>query len=114
MKRTPLFLTAGIALSLLSGPAVYASPVTIASPLHALLGRSKSDLVKCKLRNDTGVKMDVKVGDQAMTLDPGKPVNLEVPVGTRIVAANDTPGHEAGSLISQVDKIHSGNTICIH
>jgi hypothetical protein len=49
-----------------------------------------------------------------MTLDPGKPVNLEVPVGTRIVAANDTPGHEAGSLISQVDKIHSGNTICIH
>jgi hypothetical protein len=73
-----------VALSLLAAPAIYAAPAAISSPVHAMF--SKTKLVKLSLRNDSGTAMDVKVGDKVVTLDPGKPVDLSLPVGTRIVA----------------------------
>jgi hypothetical protein len=100
-----------VALSLLAAPAIYAAPAAISSPVHAMF--SKTKLVKLSLRNDSGTAMDVKVGDKVVTLDPGKPVDLSLPVGTRIVAATATPNHEAGSLIEEVVSEHNGATISI-
>jgi hypothetical protein len=113
MKSNHLFLIAVLVLSTLSGPTVYASPLNIASPVHAAFGKSKSDVVRLNLRNDTSEKIDVVVGEQAMTLDPGRPVSVAAPVGTRIVVANDTPNHPNGSLISQITKELNGSTISI-
>jgi len=78
-----------------------------------MFGKTKTSTVKLSLRNDTGVAMQVKVGEQVMTLDPGKPVTLNLEVGTRIVANSTTPNHEAGSLIEEVIKDHNGATIVI-
>jgi hypothetical protein len=100
-----------VVLSLLAAPAIYAAPAAISSPVHAMF--SKTKLVKLSLRNDSGTAMDVKVGDKVVTLAPGKPVDLSLPVGTRIVATTATPNHEAGSLIEEVVSEHNGVTISI-
>jgi hypothetical protein len=112
MKRHNRFaVVAVVATSLLAAPAVYAAPTAVSSPIHAMF--SKTKLVKLSLRNDSGAAMDVKVGDKVMTLAPGKPVDLSLPVGTRIVAGTATPNHEAGSLIEEVVSEHNGATISI-
>ena len=101
------------AISLLAVPAVYAAPASISSPVHAMFGKTKSTTVKLSLRNESGSAMEVKVGDKVMTLDPGKPVTLNLEVGTRILANSATPNHEAGSLIEEVISNHNGATIII-
>jgi hypothetical protein len=111
MNRPNSFVTAVIAVFVLTAPAVYAAPVSISSPIHAMFGKTK--MVKLSLRNDTSGPIEVTVGDKVMTLDPGKPVNLSLAVGTRIVANTATPNHAAGALIGQVITEHEGTTISI-
>ncbi|WP_158790902.1 hypothetical protein [Granulicella sp. L60] len=113
MNRINRLAVAVIATSLLAVPSVYAAPASISSPIHAMFGRSKTTMVKLSLRNDSGKPMDVKIGDKVMTLDPGKPVDLDLPVGTRIIASTATPNHEVGSVIEEVVSSHSGATIAI-
>ncbi len=78
-----------------------------------MFGKSKSSTVKFSIRNDSGAPMEVKIDDKVMTLDPGKPVNLELPVGTRIVANTATTNHPVGSVIEEVVKDHAGATIVV-
>jgi len=113
MKRHNLFTVAVVATSLLAAPAIYAAPASISSPVHAMFGKTKTNTVKLNLRNDTTLSLQVLVGDKPMTLEPGKLVNLDVPVGTRIVANSATPNHAVGSLIEEVIKDHAGATIAI-
>ena len=113
MNRLTRFAIAVATLALLAGPVVYAAPVHISSPVHAMFGKSKSSTVKFSIRNDSGAPLEVKIEDKVMTLDPGKPVDLELPVGTRIVANTATPNHDAGSLIEEVTKSHAGATIVV-
>ncbi|WP_158941730.1 hypothetical protein [Granulicella sp. S190] len=113
MTRQNLFTLVVVASSLLTAPAIYASPVSISSPVHAMFGKTKTNSVKFNLRNDTAASLEVLIGDKPMTLEPGKLVNVDVPVGTRIVANSATPNHAVGSLIEEVIKEHSGATIAI-
>jgi hypothetical protein len=113
MKRHNLLTVAVVASSLLAVPAIYAAPTSISSPVHAMFGKTKTNTIKLNLRNDTGTSLQVLVGDKPMTLEPGKLVNLDVPVGTRIVANSATPNHAVGSLIEEVIKDHKGATIAI-
>jgi len=113
MKRLNRLTIAVVATSLLAAPAVYAAPASISFPVHAMFTKAKSTTVKLSLRNDSGSPMEVKVGDKVMTLDPGKPVTLNVEVGTRIVANSATPNHAVGSLIEEVISDHNGATIII-
>jgi hypothetical protein len=113
MKFFNRLTLAVVTTSLLAAPAVYAAPASISSPVHAMFSKSKTSTVKLSLRNDTGSAMEVKVGDKVMTLDPGKPVNLDLEVGTRIVANTATPNHTVGSIIEEVIKDHNGATIVI-
>ena len=108
MKNRNVFFAAVIAASLFTTPVVYASQVAV--PVHAMF---KTKMVKLSLRNDTSSPIDVAVGDKVMTLDPGKPVNLSLAVGTRIVAKTATANHAAGSLIGEVITEHNGTTIGI-
>jgi hypothetical protein len=110
-QHTRLTVIAAVAISLLAAPAIYAAPTSIAVPIHAMF--SKTKMVKLNLRNDSGTPMDIKIGDKVMTLAPGKPVELSLPVGTRILANTTTPNHEAGSVIEEVIRDHNGATISI-
>jgi hypothetical protein len=113
MKHFNRLTIAVVTTSLLAAPAVYAAPASISSPIHAMFSKTKSTTIKLNLRNDSGAAMEVKVGDKVMTLDPGKPVTLNLEVGTRIVANTATPNHAAGSLIEEVISDHNGATIII-
>jgi hypothetical protein len=113
MKVINRLTIAVVATSLLAAPAVYAAPAIVSSPVHAMFTKAKSTTVKLSLRNDSGSAMEVKVGDKVMTLDPGKPVSLNLEVGTRIVANSTTPNHAVGSLIEEVISDHNGATIVI-
>jgi hypothetical protein len=113
MKSFNRLTLAVVATSLLAAPAVYAAPASISSPVHAMFGKAKTSTIKLSLRNETGSAMEIKVGEKVMTLDPGKPVNLDVEVGTRIVANTATPNHAVGSIIEEVIKDHNGATIVI-
>ena len=113
MKRLNRLTIAVVASSLLAAPAVYAAPASISLPVHAMFAKTKTSMVKLSLRNDSGAPMEVKVGDKVMTLDPGKPVTLNLEVGTRIVANSATPNHPVGSLIEEVIRDHNGATIII-
>jgi hypothetical protein len=113
MKGSNRLIIAVAATSLLAVPAVFAAPASISSPVHAMFAKTKSTTVKLSLRNDSGSPMEIKVGDKVMTLDPGKPVTLNLEVGTRIVANSTTANHAAGSLIEEVISDHNGATIVI-
>jgi hypothetical protein len=113
MKGLNRLTIAVVASSLLAAPAVHAAPASISSPVHAMFAKTKTSTVKLSLRNDSGAPIEVKVGDKVMTLDPGKPVSLNLEVGTRIVANSATPNHPAGSLIEEVISDHNGATIII-
>jgi hypothetical protein len=113
MNRLNRLTIAFVAASLFAAPAVYAAPASISSPVHAMFGKTKSNTVKLNLRNDSSTPIDVKVGDKVMTLDPGKPVSLNLEVGTRIVSQSNTASHPEGSLIEQVIKDHNGATVVI-
>ena len=78
-----------------------------------MFGKSKISNVKFSIRNDSGARIEVKIEDKVMSLEPGKLVDLNLPVGTRILANTDTPNHAAGSLIEEVTKSHSGATIAV-
>jgi hypothetical protein len=113
MKQLTRFAVAVATAALLAAPAVYAAPVHLSSPIHAMFGKSKTSTVKFSIRNDSGAPLEVKIDDKLMTLDPGKPVSLDLPVGTRIVANTATANHAVGSLIEEVSKEHAGATIVV-
>jgi len=98
---------AGLAAS----PAVYAASSDIPSSAHILL--VKSQTVKLSLRNDTGTNMELKVGDQVVSLDAGKTVAIKAQVGARIVVNAATSSHPAGELIAQVTAGLNNATVAI-
>ena len=107
-------VAAALGLSaILAAPVLQASPVHLSSPAHAMFGKAKSATVKFSLRNASSVPLEIKIDDKVMTLDPGKPMELNLPVGTRILANTATPNHAVGSLIEEVSKEHAGATIVV-
>src|ERR1700709_2559810 len=97
--RTILSLSiavAGLAASTVS----YAAPLSVHAPVHAMF--SKSQIVTLSLRNDSHDAVELKVGDNVMTLSAGKSITLKLAIGTRILANATTESHQAGSLIAEV------------
>ena len=87
-------------MGLSASTAAYAAPTSITVPVHAMFAKEK--MIKLSVRNDTGAALELKVGDNVMTIDAGKTVALKLAVGTRILANGPTPTHEAGSLLTEV------------
>ena len=102
MKIRTLLATTLISSTLFVAPAIHAASMSIHSPLHAMFAKEKT--VKFELRNDSKSSVELKVGENLMTLAAGKTLSLNLPVGTRIVANSGTPSHPAGTLIAQVTK----------
>jgi hypothetical protein len=109
-NRSAVFVA--IIVAGLSAPAVvYAAPASSDAPVHALLAKSKT--VKVAMRNDSGSPVELKVGDQTLSIDAGKTVALKLPVGTRILVNAATPKHPAGELLAEVSAELDNATIAI-
>jgi hypothetical protein len=80
-------------------PAVCAVSSDVPSPGHAMFAKSKT--VKIALRNDSGSPLQLKVGDDIVSLDVGKSVALKLAVGTRIVMNAAAGKHPAGELVAE-------------
>ena len=112
MNRRMLVSTAfALATICASSTATYAAPRALSTPVHAMF--SKTKLVSISLRNDSGAPLELKVGEDVMTLAVGKTVAMKLAVGTRIVSTQQTVNHAANSLIAQVSSDLSGATIAI-
>ena len=83
-----------MAAAMFAGQAVYAAtPLSNPIPMHNAVGKTK--LVSLNLRNDSKAPIKVKVGENEMTLEPGKLTAVKAAVGDKIVA------EAAGPTMSQ-------------
>jgi hypothetical protein len=105
-------LVAPLALScLLASQAIYAAPLSVFNPVHAMFGRSK--MVKFDLHNASDSPMDLKAGDKVVTVKAGETITLELPPGTRILTNTASNAHPAGTLMLEVSPGFSGTTITL-
>ena len=111
MKSRNLFVAAAVVTTMFTPHIIYASPVNFHAPLNAMFAKEKT--VKLSLKNGSASSVEVKVGEEVMTLTAGQAVNLNLPVGTRIVANSDTSTVRAGTLIAQVSKELSGSVVTL-
>ena len=111
MKPRNLAITAAVVAAMITPHIVYASPVNLHTSLNAMFAKEKT--VKLSLRNGSTSSVEVKVGEELMTLTAGQAVNLNLPVGTRIVANTDTSTVKAGTLIAEVSKELSGAIVTV-
>ncbi len=95
-------------------PAVaLAAPLHVNPSVHAFFG-NKQKMVNFNLRNQTGTPIDVKAGDQTMTIASGQTVKLHLASGTRVVTATATDKREAGHLLCEVTSAISDATITLN
>jgi hypothetical protein len=111
MSTRHLLVSSIAALALVAAPALHAAPVNVNLPVHAAFAKEKT--VQISFRNDSGAPLELKVGENLMKLEPGKTLDLRLPVGTRIVTNNATPNLIAGSLVAEVAPYLSGATLSI-
>jgi len=96
----------------MSTQAVYAAPTAVHSPVNAIY--SKVKLVKFSLRNDTSAPLKLKIGDNVVTLLPGKPVDVKLADGKQIIAVETTASYDAGSVVAIAAEQLDGTTVAIH
>ena len=111
LARRSLAVVSMVAVSALSAPALQAS---IFHPVHAMFAKSKAQTVQFSLRNDSTSDIQLRAGDDSMTVAAGKKLSVKLAAGTRIVTGSDTATRKAGELIVEVSPSLSGATISIH
>jgi len=111
MNRRSVFGVMVMAATLVSAQAVYAAPTAVHSPVNAIYSNAK--LVKFTLRNDSSAPLKLKVGDNEMTLLPGKPVDVKLATGQQIVAVETTATNQAGTVLATAMPGMDGATVSV-
>jgi hypothetical protein len=109
-RRNPLAVVV-IAATLVAPSAVFAAPSSIHAPVNAMFSKTKT--IKFTLRNDSTSPMELKVGDEVVTLEAGKSLEVKLPAGARVLANSATSLHEQGSVIAEVTDSLNGATVHI-
>jgi hypothetical protein len=101
-----------LAASLASTPAVFAAPFGFGghTPVNAA---PKVKNVKFTLRNDSTSPIKVKIGDQEMTLAPGKPVDVKAASGLTVVSEEASATNPAGTVLATVTDVMGGATVVV-
>jgi hypothetical protein len=110
-SRRSLYVAVLVAASFLSSQAIHAAIIHAPIPTHAMLGNSKP--IEFSLRNDCGSKLELKAGDQTITVEAGKTVKVKLLAGTKIITTTPTAHSEAGSVVVEVNSSLSGATVAI-
>lgn len=66
--------------------------------------------VKFSLQNNTGIPLELKLGDKIATLKEDEVLAVKLPVGTRIITNTATEHHPAGSVVTVVSGILTSNS----
>jgi hypothetical protein len=113
MNRKSVMSVMVMAASLVSASAVYAAPASVRTPVNAIYSNANGKLVKFSLRNDSSVPLKLKVGDQEMTLAPGKPVDVKLAVGQTVIAEETTATNKAGDVLATAFDGLNGATVSV-
>ena len=98
-----------LGVSILTTEAMYAAPVAIYSPMHAMYSTEK--LVKFNVHNATNTPIKVKAGDTEMTLPPGKDVAVKLAIGAQIVVQEASTHYTEGTVVTTVSSALSDATV---
>lgn len=109
MKRLSVMTAMVLGVSMLSSEAMFAAPLAVHSPVHAMFSREK--MVKFNLHNGTDVPMKVKAGDTELTLLPGKDVPVKLAVGSKIVVEESSTHYTEGTVLTVVSSELSEATV---
>jgi hypothetical protein len=111
MNSRILLAAAAVVAALPTSHFVHAAPTTLHAPVNAMFAKEKT--VKLSLRNGGTSSIELKVGDNLMTLAAGQVVKVDLPIGTRIVTNTTTSNAPAGTLITQVSPELSGAVLTV-
>ncbi|WP_158786920.1 hypothetical protein [Granulicella sp. L46] len=109
MKRLSAITAMVLGVSIMTSQAMYAAPLAMRTPMHAMFGRDK--VVKFALHNATDTPIKVKTGDAEVTLPPGKDVPFKLPVGSKVVVEEGTGHYMPGIVIAVVNSDLSDTTV---
>jgi hypothetical protein len=85
----------------LTVPEARATTILAANAPPPMLGL-RSKLIKFRFRNDLRATVDLKIGEEPVTVQPGQTINVSLPIGARITVATAIPGHPAGEVVAEV------------
>ena len=112
--RNVLTAVFGVA-SLVATPAIFASPLHLAAPVHALFSHEGHDkMISFNVRNSSSEAVELKAGDTIQNVAAGKTISLKLPAGTRITANKTSGTYTEGTVIAEVQSPLSGNTVVLH
>jgi len=111
MRIRSVFPIAVVVAGLMASGAAYAASNNV--PTLKRVAFAKTQTVNVTLRNDSGAQMELKVGEQVVSLDAGKKVAMKIQVGTRIVVNAATGSHQAGELIAEATSQMNNATVAI-
>jgi hypothetical protein len=112
MNRRSVVTAMVLGASMLTGEAMYATPVAVHAPVYAMFGNVKT--VKFSLHNNSKEVVKVKAGETELTLQPGKTVDVKLPVGTKIVAQEQTQNYHAGDVLAVASQDLSDSTVTLN
>jgi len=61
--------------------------------------------IKFRVQSDLKISIDLKVGENQTTLQPGQTIDVRLPVGTQITVATAVAGHPVGEVIVRVEPL---------
>lgn len=111
MKLRSLSVPAIAALVLTASPAVYASPVSLTLPVHAIVAKIKN--VSVSFKNDSGAPLELQAGDNVIKLNAGQTMKVQLPAGTKVLANTATAKLASGAVVAEVASYLDGATISI-
>lgn len=106
-------LTVATLALVLAPSAAFASTVHITPSMHAFFG-NKEKTVNFKLANRTSAPIELKVGDQVMTVAAGETKALKLAAGTQVINTTKSDKREAGAVVCQVSSALSDSTVVLN
>ena len=110
MKTRMALATLFAAALLAAVPASYAAVGNTHSSMHAMFFHGDKK-VKFNLSNQTGAPLELKVGDQVVTLQAGQVMPCKLPLGARVTTTAATDHHPAGEVIVEARVSRTGNAL---
>lgn len=111
MRMIPATMVATVCL--LSAPGLLAAPfLNRTNPLA--VQSATIHRISFQLRNDTGAAMTVQAGERSLVLSPGQTLEVKLPAGQPLVAAQATVHYAAGEVLAVVGANLAGNVLVFH
>ncbi|RXH57977.1 hypothetical protein [Granulicella sibirica] len=97
----------------LAPSAAFASSLHVTPSVHAFFG-DKVKTIHFNVRNSSGAPIELKAGDQVMTVAAGQTMELKLPNGTRVINNVKTDKREAGAVICEVSSALNDSTVVLN